>query len=90
MLDIDEADPVHDHAKAGDTKGFWEYIKAKHRDPDGIAFLKSHGKEFTKPEEKVNILNEQHNSAFTPKPTYLNYPIALTQTCPIFKLTTMV
>ena len=29
LLDIDEVDPVHDHAKAGITKRFWQYIKAK-------------------------------------------------------------
>ena len=31
LLDIDEADPVHDHAKAGITKCFWQYIKAKRK-----------------------------------------------------------
>ena len=31
LLDIDEADPVHDHAKAGITKCFWQYINAKHK-----------------------------------------------------------
>ena len=32
------------------------------RDSAGIAILKSHGKEFTKPKEKADILNEQYNS----------------------------
>ena len=30
-----------------------------------IAILKSHGKEFTKPKEKADILNEQYDSVFT-------------------------
>ena len=66
LLDIDEADPVHDHAKAGVTKRFWQYIKVKRRDSAGIAILKSHGKEFTKPKEKADILNElRAESEFT-------------------------
>ena len=65
LLDIDEVDPVHGHAKAGITKRFWQYIKAKRRDPAGIAILKSYGKEFTKPKEKADILNEQYGSVFT-------------------------
>ncbi|KAM7440902.1 hypothetical protein ABFA07_010005 [Porites harrisoni] len=65
LLDIDEADPIHDHAKAGITKLFWQYIKAKRRDSAGIAFLKSHGKKFTKPKKKADILNEQYDSVFT-------------------------
>ena len=65
LLDIDEADPVHDHAKAGITKHFWRYIKAKRRDLAGIVILKSHGKEFTKPKKKADILNEQYDSVFT-------------------------
>ena len=65
LLDIDEADPIHDHAKAGITKLFWQYIKAKRRDSAGIAILKSHGKEFTKPKKKADILNEQYDSVFT-------------------------
>ena len=47
LLDIDEADPIHDHAKAGITKLFW------------------HGKKFTKPKKKADILNEQYDSVFT-------------------------
>ena len=63
---IDEADPVHDHAKVGVTKRLWQYIKAKRRDCAGIAILKSHGKEFTKPKKKADILNEQRvDSVFT-------------------------
>ena len=55
-----------DHAKAGVTKRFWQYsIKAKRRDSAGIAILKSHDKEFTKPKEKADILNEQYGSVFT-------------------------
>ena len=65
LLDIDEADPIHDHAKAGIIKLFWQYIKAKRRDSAGIAILKSHGKEFTKPKKKADILNEQYDSVFT-------------------------
>ena len=62
---VDEADPVHDHAKVGVTKRLWQYIKAKRRDCAGIAILKSHGKEFTKPKKKADILNEQYDSVFT-------------------------
>ena len=66
LLHIDEADPVHGHSKAGITKRFWQYIKAKRRDSAGIAILKSHGKEFTKPKKKADILNEQRvDSVFT-------------------------
>lgn len=65
LLDIDEADTVHDHAKASVTKRSWQYIKVKRRDSAGIAILKSHGKEFTKPKEKADILNEQYHSVFT-------------------------
>ena len=65
LLDIDEADPIHDHAKAGIPKLFWQYIKAKRRDSAGIAILKSHGKEFTKPKKKSDILNEQYDSVLT-------------------------
>ena len=65
LLHIDEADPVHGHSKAGITKRFWQYIKAKRRDSAGIAILKSHGKEFTKPKRKADILNEQYDSVLT-------------------------
>ena len=37
------------------------------RDSTGIAVLKSHGKEFTTPKEKADILDEQYDSVFTLK-----------------------
>ena len=46
-------------------KRFWQYIKVKCRDSTGMAVLKSHGKEFTTPKEKADILDEQYDSVFT-------------------------
>ena len=92
LLDIDEADPVHDHAKAGLTKRFWQYIKAKRRGSAGIAILKSYGKEFTKPKKKADILNEKGRTVYSHLRIqfYHNYTTAPTQTCLISTLTTMV
>ena len=53
--------------------------------------MKSHGKEFTKPKEKADILNEQYDSVFTLEdPVLPQLPDSPCQTCPISTLTTMV
>lgn len=47
----------------------------------GIAILKSHGKKFTKPKLKADILNEQYDGVFTLEDSVLlDYPITPTQT----------
>ena len=66
-------------------------MKGPRRDSAGIVILKSHGKEFTKPKEKADILNEQYDSVFTLEdPVLPQLPDSLCQTCPISTLTTMV
>ena len=63
--DIDEADPGSRPCQGRCHRALGQYIKAKRRDYAGIAILKSHGKEFTKPKEKADIPNEQNDNVFT-------------------------
>ena len=66
LLDLKSGDCDPDTtSKAGITRRFWRYIKAKRRDPIGISALKVGDQEITDPQQKADILNIQYSAVFT-------------------------